>query len=113
MSAYSPIYVSSTENSPASTPASSRESSPTITEWVHNPEPSVPDPLPFQKEIDDWVGFTNPRPTSEEVRIFIRNVGLLFQFAGTAERDRMNEWREERLEVCASYFLSTHRLILF
>jgi len=107
MSAYSPIYVSSTENSPASTPASSWESSPAITEWVHNPEPSVPDPLPFQKEIDDWVGFTNPRPTSEEVRIFIRNVGLLFQSSLTENRDEMRQWHEERLEVCV------HRSLLF
>ena len=112
MSAISPIYVSSVENSPASTPATSRESSPAITEWVHDPEPSVPDPLPFQIEIDDWVGYTNPRPTSEEVRIFIRNVGLLFQFALTAECDRTNEWREERLEVRALYCLPTRRLIL-
>ena len=104
MSAISPIYVSSVENSPASTPATSWESSPAITEWVHNPEPSVPDPLPLQDAIDTWVGFTNPRPTSEEVRIFIRNVGLLFQSSLTESRDNMREWHEERLEVCGHHF---------
>ena len=103
MSAEYPIYVSSSENSPASTPATSRESSPAITEWFRDPEPSVPDPLPFQSQIDDWLAFTNPRPTSEEVRVFIRDVGMLFQSSLTENRDNMKRWHEERLEVCAHH----------
>jgi len=99
MSAESPIYVSSTENSVNSTPMSSRESSPVITEWIHDPEPSGPDPLPFQNLLDRWSTFDNLHPTSEEVRFFIRDVGQLFQCTMREHRDRMNQWNEERLEV--------------
>jgi hypothetical protein len=99
MSAESPIYVSSTESSPASTPATSRESSPAVTEWVHDPELSTPNPLPCQAKIDLWLASANPRPTSEEVRIFIRDVGVLFQHSLSEDHRREKEWHEERLEV--------------
>jgi len=33
----------------------------------------------LQQHVDLWRGDTNPRPTSIEVRSFMRNVGMLFQ----------------------------------
>jgi hypothetical protein len=99
MSAESPIYVSSSESSPTSTPASSREPSPEVVEWIHDPESSNPNPLPFQDRIDTWSAFVNPHPTSEDVRIFIRDVGLLFQYSLTEDRRKVEEWNDERLHV--------------
>src|SRR5687768_8742142 len=101
MSAESPIYVSSTESSPSSTPVTSREASPVVTERPPNPAPLEPNPLPFQKEIDCWIASINPHPTSEEVRHFIHDVRLLSQYSLTEDRQRMEDWHRERLEVRA------------
>ena len=99
MSTELPIYVSSTENSPVSTPATSRVPSPLPAEWIHDPEILDPNPLPFQGKIDEWIASTNPHPTSEEVRIFINHVGLLFHHSLTESREMTNSWHDERLEV--------------
>jgi hypothetical protein len=104
MSSESPIYISSTESSPASTPATSRESSPAVDIWPQGP-PSWPDPeaLPFQEQLDLWTASTNPRPTSEEVRTFIREVGQLFQYSLRSERDSTRCLHEKCNDVSESF----------
>jgi len=77
----------------------SRESSPEVTEWPVGPEWPEPNPLPFQDKIDLWLAAANPRPTSEEVRVFIRDVGLLAQHSLLKEREMVEEFHNERLEV--------------
>ena len=78
---------------------SSREASPEVTEWPHEPESPNPNPLLFQHEIDLWLAPVNPCPTSEEVWIFIRDVGLFVQHSLTEDRRKTEEYHTERLEV--------------
>ena len=108
MSAESPIYISSTESSPSSTPAMSWESSPSVNLWPQEfvgwPDPSA---LPFQEKLDLWAAFDNPRPTSEEVRELIRDTGNVFEHVLRGERDL----HEKCNDVSRPYVLSflSHR----
>ena len=83
-----PSRSPSPELSPYSTPATSREPSPDVDVWPQGPA-TWPDleALPFQEQLDLWTASTNPRPTSEEVRTFIREVGLIFKLSLRKDRD--------------------------
>src|SRR4051794_31660883 len=107
MSSESPIYVSSTEPSPVSTPVTLWESLPAVDIWPQDP-PSWPDPeaLPFQEQLDLWTASTNPRPTSEEVRTFICEVGQLFQHSLRSERDSSRHLHKKCNDVSGSFLLS-------
>ena len=81
MSKQQPIFVpshsaspiTSSESDPLSSPITSQESSsPEIPEWPVYPDWPNPEALPFQDKLDLWAASTNPRPTSEEVQVFIR-----------------------------------------
>ena len=75
MSEHSHISVSSTESSPAPSSAPLPEVDPA---W-NPPHPPTPNPAYeyIQQRIAEWIGDQNPRPTSEEVRQFIRDSGAI------------------------------------
>ena len=106
MSVRSHITISSTTSSRNSTPATSPEPvALEVVEWPTTTDWPV-DQLPFQDKLDLWVDQSNPRPTSEEVRIFIHDVGILFRHSLEKEREETSKWYDWYHEVRVIFLYS-------